>query len=109
MKEVNDATKRMPYCESEDYLDGLIEKSTRSAIARQRPKGRARRARWIAAAATVVVTLGIGFTYYLKTNRQPQPVVTLHTEDPLDVFLNGLSDEDAQLLDYYEIEDIPEY
>jgi len=55
-----------------------------------------------------LLVLGIGF----KLLHNPIPAttaVTLTGEGPLDEFLNSLSDEEAAQLQYYEIEEIPEY
>ena len=107
MNDFNDIGKQMPYTESEDYLNRLIETSTETAIAQQQPKVRTRRIQWIGVAASVAIVVAIGITYVLR-NTQAQ-VVTPTTESPLDDFLCNLSDEDAQMIEYYEIEDIPEY
>ena len=105
MKDFDKIGKRMPYAESEDYLEGLIEASTETAITRQQPKTRIRRIQWIAAAASVAIVAAVGTTIFIKH----QSAVSTQTDSPLDVYLCNLSDDDAQLIDCYEIEEIPEY
>ena len=98
----------MPYKESEAYLNQLISQSTENAIS-QAPKRTAtiRRMRYIAAAAAVALLVTIGVTQFTGTS-EPQMAQT-EQAGPLDEFLNSLSDEEAQLLAYYDIEEIPEY
>lgn len=102
--------KKLPYHESEQYLDQLLDTATDNAIKHrfQHPKNR----HWGMVAASVaavsLLVLGIGF----KLLHDPIPAtttVTLTGEGPLDEFLNSLSDEEAAQLQYYEIEEIPEY
>lgn len=112
MKDFENIGKRMPYAESDDYVSQLVERTTEKALHRQ---GRARtvslRVRLLAAAAVVLLLAGIGITYYNKVAvpLPQQPQVAEDTSGPIDDFLNSLSDEDAQLLAYYDIEEIPEY
>ena len=108
MKEFQNIGKQMPYKESEAYLNQLISQSTENAIS-QAPKRTAtiRRMRYIAAAAAVALLVTIGVTQCTGTS-EPQMAQT-EQAGPLDEFLNSLSDEEAQLLAYYDIEEIPEY
>lgn len=110
MKELlNDIGKKMPYSESEEYLDGLIDRTTDQAIKRQ-AMGRRRR-RWgvmlASAAAVALLVISIGLT--VISNESQQPAVTLQSGGPIDEFLGSLSDEEVAQLPYIEIEEIPEY
>ncbi len=130
MKEFEDIQKRMPYNESEDYLDQLVERATDKAIREGRksyfqkiltPNVRPLYA-GVAAAATVLLLVTIGITQVRTQDEQlaitEQESVSLMADNkttsaedagPIDEFLNGLSDEEVQMLAYYELEDIPEY
>jgi len=110
MKDFQNIGKRMPYTEDKDYISSLIERSTETAL-HQAPKAKtvSLRTKWMAVAAIAVVLLaGIGITYHHQTTETAQPVMAETVTSPIDDFLNSLSDEDVQLLAYYEIEEIPE-
>ncbi|MBQ2208504.1 MAG: hypothetical protein II404_00890 [Prevotella sp.] len=112
MKDFENIGKRMPYAESDDYVSLLVERTTEKALHQQgRAKTISLRVRLVAAAAVILLLAGIGITYYNKvtTPLSPQTQVAENTTGPIDDFLNSLSDEDAQLLAYYDIEEIPEY
>lgn len=106
----NDIGHRLPYQESEDYLDNLIDATTEKAISRQHAAKRNRhwRVMAISAAASIALIIGIGFTL-LNHDNKPSPVTAMDDTGPLDEFLNTLTDEEAAQLQYYEIEEIPEY
>ena len=110
MKQKNDdMTKQLPYQESEEYLEALLDRVTREAVRQQQVAPVSKRwslARWSAVAA-VVLALGIGLTVL---NHEPKRVVVATTPaSPIDEFLNTLTDEEVARLPYYEIEEIPEY
>ena len=109
MKEVQNIGKRMPYAESEDYLNRLISQATEQAISQgQKAKTRPLRT-WIAAAAAALVLIaGLTITYFHQ-DRAEELVAEQTTTGPIDQLLNNLTDDEAQQLAYYEIEDIPEY
>lgn len=109
MKEVQNIGKRMPYAESEDYLNSLISQATEQAIS-QSQKAKTRPIRmWIAAAAAALVLIaGLAITYFHQDNAEVL-VAEQTTTGPIDQFLDNLTDDEAQQLAYYEIEDIPEY
>ena len=104
----NDIGRRMPYAESEEYLNQLMERVTANAIVRKNDatsNGR-HRLRW-AAAAAILVALGTSATLWFQlgmTDSEPASDLS-----PIAQFLDELDDEDAELLAYYEIEEIPEY
>ena len=103
----NDIGKRMPYRESEEHLDTLIDKATENAINHQVQTNRRSRlgVMLASAAAVALLVLGIGFTLF---KGQDKPATT-GDQGPLDEFLSTLSDEEAAQLSFYEIEEIPEY
>jgi hypothetical protein len=62
----------------------------------------------LAAAAVIIVLLaGIGITYFDKIATNDS-LTAKHSEAPIEQFLNGLTDDEVQLLAYYDIEEIPE-
>ena len=105
---LNDIDKRLPYRESDEYLDSLIDSATEQAITHHAH----RHSKWrmtmikLSAAAVTLLAVGIGITLFNGHTTQP---VTMDNQSPLDEFLNTLSDEEAAQLQYYEIEEIPEY
>ena len=110
MKQFETIGKKMPYSEQEQYLDELISRSTETAI-RQAPRRSTgiRRMRYsIAAALALLVAVG---TTLLMTPSAPAPATAQSANNlsPIDQFLSNISDEEAQMLAYYDIEDIPEY
>jgi len=116
MKEVQNIGKRMPYAESEDYLNGLISQATEQAIlqgARGKEQGASGKTRvirmWMAAAAAALVLIGGVAITYFHQNDTEELVAEQTTTGPIDHFLDNLTDDEAQQLAYYEIEDIPEY
>ncbi len=104
----NDIGKRMPYRESDEYLNGLIEKSTEKAILHHSAARRNWRRRLMAASAAAVtlLILGIGVALFNGSDAHPAP---MSGQGPLDEFLSTLSDEEAAQLTFYEMEEIPEY
>ena len=111
MTDFENIGKRMPYEESDKYMDELLGRVTEEAIRQGCGKNSSRaRTRIIigsAAAALAVLLVGIGIVRFQHTD---QPVAkTEAVQSPIDQFLSSISDEDAQELTYYEIEEIPEY
>lgn len=103
--------KRLPYRESNQYVDRLTEQAVECAINRQQAapsSARPRRWRYFAAAAVVTLLLaGTGVTYMAT---RTSPTATLQPADaPLDHFLNTISDDDAMLLTYYDVDEYPDY
>ncbi|MCR4582387.1 MAG: hypothetical protein K5764_02380 [Prevotella sp.] len=110
MKDFENIGKGMPYAEDKDYVSALVESATEKAL-HQEPKTKTIRlkAKWMAAAAaSAVLIAGAGITYHYSL-AETQPQVAEETMGPIDIFLNNLSDEDAQLLTSYEIEGISEF
>ena len=109
MKEFEHIGKKMPYQESPEYLNQLIERTTETAIRQsQRPKAVVRPLlRSVAAAAVAVLLVFVGVSVWSPTAEQQ--VVQSEMASPVDDFLNSISDEEVQLLAYYDIDDVPEY
>ena len=103
----NEIGKRIPYRESEEYLDNLIDTATDKALARHAAsKSRHRRLMVATTAAMVLLIIGFGIAHFNGKDHQP---VAETNQGPLDEFLSTLSDEEAAQLTFYEIEEIPEY
>lgn len=100
--------KRMPYQESGEYLDNLIDVSTEKAITQHvsAKKNRHRGLMATSAAAVALLIIGFGIAFFNGDNSQK---VIMNDQGPLDEFLNTLSDEEAAQLSFYEMEEIPEY
>lgn len=110
MKEFSDEIgKKMPYNESEEYLDSLIDRATEQAI--KQHAGDRGSHRWMvmaaSAAAVALLLISIGVTVMNYESRQS--AVTLQAEGPIDEFLSSLTDEEVAQLPFIEIEEIPEY
>ena len=110
MNEFDNIGKKLPYRESEAYLDNLINEATENAIMHQNPKISKRSWTMIAvsAAASALLIIGIGTTLLHERNNTTDNV-TLSNKGPIDEFLNTLTDEEVMMLPDYEIEEIPEY
>ncbi len=106
---IDNVGKRLPYIESDAYLDNLLDRVGQVAIDRQHHSRATKR--WsrmlVSTAALVLLLLGIGFT--VMNNSSPQHVAACEADGPVDEFLNSLTDEEVAQLTYYEIEEIPEY
>ena len=115
MKEFENIAKRMPYAESEDYVQQLGGRATENDIAQARkPKAKTRPLHWMAAAAAITALMALaGITYYGQEQQTADALTAELTTDedmgPIDEFLDNLTDEEAQLLAYYDIDEIPEY
>ena len=99
-----------PFSEPPAYVQQLAERCTENAL-RQAPLRQQHR-RFMAAAASIVIIVGVGFT--LPTLRQ-QLLPTAQTAamqadaNALENYLASISDEEAQLLTDYEVEEFVEY
>lgn len=106
----NDIGKKLPYNETEQYLDKLIDRATENAIMRQSQAAGNRQWHWLGATAAAIALLivGVGVTVMLH-NSSKTTTVTMSDNGPIDNFLSTLSDEEVAMLPYFEIEEIPEY
>ena len=105
---MNDVKRQMPYDEPQGYVEQLVNKSTARALKAYRPAPR--RFWWLkgAAAAAMLVAAGLTAWHVVPSADEPQAPVAQSTYAPIDEFLNGISDEEARQIHYYEIEEIPE-
>ncbi len=95
---IEDMTRTMPYKEEEGYVAGIVARTTERAINTPGKVQRSIPFARIAASIAVMVTLGGSGWMYMK-HKETQ-------EAPLDTFLSSISDEEAEMLDYYYIEEI---
>ncbi|MBP3739131.1 MAG: hypothetical protein J6I72_08815 [Muribaculaceae bacterium] len=105
MKHATDIDTRLPYRESDDYVNHLIERCTSNAIEQHHHQPQRMVPLWIiSAAASAVLLLTAGITWW---HLQRPATITETEQGPLDRFLDNLSDEDASYITYYEMEEIP--
>ena len=104
-----------PFSEQPAYVEQLVERCTENALQEAHRRRRQRlkmQRRIMAAAASIVIIVGVGFT--LPTLRQ-QLLPTAQTAamqadaNALENYLASISDEEAQLLTDYEVEEFVEY
>lgn len=97
--------KRMPFHEDKDYVKGLIEKSTDRAVAMGSSPARHIPLRRVAMVAAASVALLFVVTLVYKNLETEKPIMAKAREmNPLDLFLNSISDEEAKQIEYYEVE-----
>lgn len=106
---MNDIGKRLPYRESKEYLNSLVDNAAERSIVHHAHARRRKHLSMMAASVAAVVLLVIGIGVTVSHNISRSAPVTRQADGPLDEFLNTLSDEEAAQLTYYEIEEIPEY
>ena len=126
MKQFDEIKKQMPYIERKEYLDQLIQRATDNAIRQHQTTGRSgQRTATIsilrplmAVAAVALVLIAIGITTFrspsvnvAQSQQEQAELMAVNDQEngPIDDFLNTLTDDEAQLLAYYDIEEIPEY
>lgn len=114
-----DLGRRMPYVEPEGYARDLVARHAERAIA----AGRGRRVvmrqrwRWTGVAASLLLLLSTGTLWLTQHCDSPANTfgmvnVRIAREvqpSPLDVFLEGISDEEACLIECCEIEEIEDF
>jgi len=97
MKDFAEIGKRMPYAESEEYLEQLIQAATNKAIAKQKPQTRIRSLSMGATAAAAAIVLCIFITKLLPTSTTADDFASV------ELAYNNLSIEDQEyLLQIYE-------
>mgnify|MGYP007101837131 CR=1 FL=1 len=108
MKDFEIIGKQMPFAESEEYVKQLVEHTANQAI-RHRPKAKTVSLHVKLAAAVMLILLATASLVYYNKFTEPEQLTAEQVQDPLDQFLNGLTDDEVQLLAYYDIDEIPEY
>ena len=98
----------MPYRESEGYVNNLVNRATEQAIRHQRTKKRSLSQIIAVAAIAFVLLAGAGVTYYNYVST-PSQLIAENQMSPIDEFFNSLTDEEVQMLDDFDVEEIPEY
>ncbi len=79
MKEQEIYTRQMPFVETDEQVDAIVERCTRRAIAgaRRRRAQATRRVAWVSAAAVAVLVLVAGIVLFLKEPRVDSGVDTV--------------------------------
>ncbi len=107
----------LPFVETDAYVDNLLDHATEHAIRTTPARNKGNRHRWRAVTAAAVATAAavvIGFCVEWNAPsadnalRQQQVAYTA-SQSPLDQYLQSISDEEAQQIIDYEMEEIPEY
>lgn len=106
---MNEIGKKLPYKESDEYLDRLIAQATEGALQRQTATRHKRHWRMVMTSAAAVAMIVIGVGAVVWNGFQEQDKSTMPVKSPIDEFLSTLTDEEVAQLPYYEIEEIPEY
>ncbi len=112
MKNFEDYGKKMPFNESNEYVDNLMASTTEYAIRQKRIRKSTRLQfpKVAAAVAAVVVITATAFwggqKLYEKSNTA---IAQTQSASPLDSFLSNISDDEAAQLYYYNIDEIAEY
>ncbi len=104
---IEQANKKMPFVEDEGYVDSLVKEVTEKAL--REGKGGARRVplRLVASiAASILLLAGVFTLWHTLSPGNADTLVKAEQRDPLGEFLNNISDEEAQQIEYYEIEEI---
>lgn len=112
MKNLEDYGKKMPFNESNEYVENLMANATENAI-RQKRKRKSTGMQFpkaAAAAAAVVVIAATAFWggHKLYENNS-EAIAHINSASPLDSFLNNISDDEAAQIYYYDIDEIAEY
>ena len=117
--------KRLPYGETDQYVDSLVERCTINAIASTKMKGRKFTGRlwWtasVAAALAIVLTTVINLhspaieesaasTPAMQISRVECDAESVEQSVPLNVALTQITDDQLASVAYYSTDDIPEY
>ena len=95
MKEFENIGTSLPYAEDKVYVDALVERCRNAASAASPRRAFLPWAMGIAASVAIAaVSAGLIL-------REPK--------SPMDSFLSGISDDEAAMIAYVQIEDIPEF
>lgn len=113
MKELEGfAGKRMPYREDGDYVSGLVSRCADVAVSQAtKPKrrfGTAISTKVFARALAVAAVLVVGVLLFGKFTGDSAYEI-LQKSQPLADVLESMSEEELMCVNYYTVEDIPEY
>lgn len=106
----------LPFVETDAYVDNLLDRATEHAIRTTPARNKSNRHRWravtaaaVATAAAVVIGFCVEWNAPSADNALRQQVAYTASQSPLDQYLQSISDEEAQQIIDYEMEEIPEY
>lgn len=98
----------MPFDESQAYVDDLVARTTATAIMRHGLRRRLALRRAAGIAAAVLIMCGATVAWHEKACSDARATADAEQQNPLASFLNSISDEQAQAIEYYDIEEIAE-
>ena len=107
--------KKMPFPETEQYVSDLIAEKTEMAI--MESKHESQREYYAKTSVKTLVGIAASVLFVLtlcwndsipETETVPQQTESVKNS-PLDIFLANISDNEAQNIECYDIDDIPEY
>ena len=106
MNEFPQIERRLPYKESDSYIDNLLTKCADKAIASQsKPKPAIVRLKWMwTAAASLLVAATLGFVYLNSESEFDR----ISKARPLDEVLADINEEDIEMFDNLSAINIPE-
>lgn len=110
MKELEKmAGKRMPYKEDDSYVANLIERCAENAVtnAKSRTERGGVSGLWVRACAVAAAVI-VAVTVCMKLT-EPTPFEMLQSSQPLADVLDAMSEDELMCVNYYVVEDIPEY
>lgn len=95
---IENINKSMPYIEDEGYVTSIVSQATENAIHNTHSK------HWYVSfariAASVAIIAGIGYSGWIYMKHKEAQA------KPLDTFLSNISDEEAEMLEYFYVEDL---
>ena len=106
MKEFENIQTGLPYKESPEYVEQLVQRCQDAALEEAKPARRTVRP-WFYGVASVAVAAAIAVGIFLWTPKNASPDLAL-SSSPIDTFLASLSDEEAAMIVDWPIDDIPE-
>lgn len=109
MKDFNEIGKNLPYAESEEYVSELVERCANRAIAATpalHKRNIVRRISYYATTAAAAAAVTIIMVMHFS---QPSPLERVEKSAALPQVLSKMSDEQVKNVEYYTVDDIPEY
>lgn len=109
MNDFNQIGKRMPFSESEGYVDSLIDKCAASALAQRSGHHRRTVIRRICFYSSgIAAALLVAFLLFSRFQAQNE-YKRIEKSQSLNEVLSSLSDKQVQDVTYYNLDDIPDY